>query len=76
MLMVNGVDHSFLNPPSTGGWSQSSGDADLTILLPDGATNTIKLVGGNGGGNIDYIAVSNTRLSVLTWFVVFVSVGA
>jgi hypothetical protein len=57
-LIVNEVDYSFVNTPSTGGWSSYTGHSLLTVLLGAGKTNTIKLAGGNGGVNVDYITVS------------------
>jgi hypothetical protein len=57
-LHVNGVDHSLLNTPATGGWSDYQGYAGLTVPLGAGKTNTIKLLGGNGGVNVDYLTVT------------------
>jgi hypothetical protein len=57
-LTVNGDDCSFLNTFSTGGWNSYTGDTCLTIPLQAGKTNTIKLTGGNGGVNVDYITIS------------------
>jgi hypothetical protein len=57
-LTVNGDDYSFLNTLPTGGWNSYTGDTHLTIPLQAGKTNTIKLTGGNGGVNIDYITIS------------------
>ncbi len=57
-LTANNIDYSFVNTPFTGGWSNYSGHAYLTIPLQSGATNTIKLTGGNFGANLDYITVS------------------
>ena len=57
-LTVNGVDYSFINTLSTGGRNKYTGHACFTVPLQAGATNTIRLVGGNGGVNIDYITIS------------------
>jgi hypothetical protein len=56
-LYVNGIDYSFLNTPATGGWDSYSGRSQLTVTLGPGATNSIRLVGGNGGVNVDYVTV-------------------
>jgi len=56
-LLVNGADYSLLNAFATGGWSKYNGHTSLTVPLGSGATNTIKLVGGNGGVNVDSISV-------------------
>ncbi|MGB8454479.1 MAG: family 43 glycosylhydrolase [Anaerocolumna sp.] len=58
-LTLNGVNYSFLNAVSTGGWSNYSGHTYLTVPLNPGTANTIKLTGGNGGVNIDYITISS-----------------
>ena len=58
-LNVNGVDYSFLNTLTTGGWSNFSGHTYLTVPLNPGTTNTIRLTGGNGGVNMDYITISS-----------------
>ncbi len=57
-LSVNGTDYSFLNTPATGGWSDYKGCASLTVPLAVGKTNTIKLLGGNGGVNLDYLTIT------------------
>jgi hypothetical protein len=57
-LTVNGADFSFLNTLTTGGWSTYSGDSYLTIPLQPGPTNVIRLTGGNGGVNVDYLALT------------------
>jgi hypothetical protein len=54
-LTVNGADYSYLNALYTGGWSAFSGDSYLTIPLQPGPTNVIRLTGGNGGVNVDYL---------------------
>jgi hypothetical protein len=55
-LAVNGADYSYINTPTTGGWSSFTGNADLTIPLAPGPTNIILFTGGNGGVNPDYVA--------------------
>jgi hypothetical protein len=57
-LSVNDADYSFVNTLSTGGWTNYTGHAYLTVPLNSGKTNTIKLTGGHGGVNVDYITVS------------------
>lgn len=57
-LIVNGADYSFVNTLATGGWSTYTGQAFLTVPLGAGNTNTIRLAGGHGGVNVDYITVS------------------
>jgi hypothetical protein len=57
-LTVNGVDYSFLNTLSTGGWSAFTGDSSLTVPLEPGATNIIRFTGGHGGVNVDYMTVT------------------
>lgn len=57
-LLVNDVDYSFVNMPSTGGWNDYTGHSLLTVPLKAKKTNSIKLVGGHGGVNVDYITVS------------------
>ena len=54
-LTVNGADYSFLNTANTGGWSAFTGDSDLTIPLQPGPTNVIRLTGGHGAVNVDYL---------------------
>ncbi len=57
-LTMNGVDYSFLNTPATGGWNNYSGETCLTIPFAPGATNSLRLTGGTGGVNVDYITIS------------------
>jgi beta-xylosidase len=57
-LTVNGVDYSFLNALSTGDWNAYTGRSSLTVTLQPGGDNTIRLTGGDGGVNVDYINVS------------------
>lgn len=57
-LFVNGDDYSFLNTPSSGGWDSYTGQAVLTVPFGAGNTNTIQLIGGHGGVNVDYITVT------------------
>ncbi|HEX3628793.1 MAG TPA: carbohydrate-binding protein [Verrucomicrobiae bacterium] len=57
-MAVNGVDYSFINTFATGGWSAFTGDSKETVPLEAGTTNVIEFTGGNGGVNVDDIAVS------------------
>jgi beta-xylosidase len=57
-LLVNGVDYSFLNALSTGNTTAFTGHAMFTVRLNAGKSNTIRLEGGHGDINIDYITVS------------------
>jgi hypothetical protein len=57
-LAVNGRDYSFLNFYPTGGWDSFTGETGLTVPLQPGKTNTIRLTGGHGGANIDYVTVT------------------
>ncbi len=57
-LFVNGDDYSFLNTPPTGGWDSYTGQTCLTVPLGAGKTNTIRLAGGNGGVNVDYVTLT------------------
>jgi hypothetical protein len=57
-LVVNDVDYSYLNALSTGDAANFKGHTSFTVHLNAGKNNTIKLVGGNGNINIDYITVS------------------
>jgi hypothetical protein len=57
-LYVNGSDYSLLNAPVTSSWSDYKGDSGLTVPLHAGKTNTVKLLGGNGGVNVDYLTVT------------------
>ena len=57
-LFVNGGDYSFLNAPATGGWDSYTGQSCLTVPFGAGNTNTIQLVGGHGGVNVDYITAT------------------
>jgi hypothetical protein len=57
-LLVNGTDYSFLNTLATGGWSNYSGNTFFTVPLRPGGANTIRLSGGHGAVNVDYITVS------------------
>jgi hypothetical protein len=56
-LYVNGEDYSFVNTPATGAWHNYTGLSGLTVPLGAGATNSIRLVGGHGGVNVDYLTV-------------------
>lgn len=57
-LLVNDVDYSFLNASPTGGWNVFNGRAGLTVPLFAGKANTIRIVGGHGGVNVDYLTVT------------------
>jgi beta-xylosidase len=57
-LFVNGEDYSFINTPSTGSWDNYTGQAFLTVPLGAGNTNSIRLLGGSGGVNVDYITLT------------------
>ena len=57
-LLVNDFDYSFVNTPATGGWSDYTGHSFLTVPLKAKKTNSIRLVGGQGGVNVEYITVS------------------
>ena len=57
-LFVNGEDYSFVNTPATGAGNSYTSQAFLTVPLALGSTNTIKLVGGHGEVNVDYITVT------------------
>ncbi len=57
-LMVNDTDFSFINTLSSGGWSSYTGHSCLTVPLKAGTANTVKLIGGSGGENVDYITVT------------------
>lgn len=58
-LIVNGIDYSYLNAlPVTGKDDNFKGQISFTARLNGGKNNTIKLIGGSGNVNIDYITVS------------------
>ncbi len=57
-LSVNDVDYSFVNTRSTGAWDNYTGQSYLTVPLKPGKANVIRLTGGNGGVNVDYITVN------------------
>lgn len=57
-LFVNGEDYSFINTTATGGWDKYTGHANLTVPFGAGNTNTIRLVGGHGSANVDYITLT------------------
>ncbi len=52
-LFVNDVDYSFVNTPSTGGWNDYTGHSLLTVPLKAKKTNSVRLVGGQGGVNVE-----------------------
>ncbi len=62
-LTVNGADYSYLNTLSTGDWSVFTGETGLTVPLQPGPVNVIRLAGGNGGVNVDYITVAGLPVS-------------
>lgn len=57
-LEVNDKDWSLINLLTTKGWSNFKGTGNLTVELKPGKNNVIKLFGGKGGTNIDYIQVT------------------
>lgn len=57
-LTVNDVDYSLLNTRDTGGWHNYTGHSYFTVSLRPGNANTIRLTGGNGGVNVDHIAIT------------------
>lgn len=57
-LIVNGTDYSFVNTPATGGWGDFQGRAGLTVPLGAGKTNVVRLLGGQGGVNVDHLSVT------------------
>jgi len=54
-LTVNGEDFSYINTFATGGWSTFTGDSTFTMPLKPGKSNVIRLTGGHGGVNVDYL---------------------
>ena len=62
-LTVNGVDYSYLNTLSTDNWSVFTLETELTIPLQPGPANVIRLAGGNGGVNVDYLTVAGLPVS-------------
>jgi hypothetical protein len=52
------VDYSFVNTRSTDAWDNYTGRSYLTVPLKPGKANVIRLTGGNGGVNVDYITVN------------------
>jgi hypothetical protein len=56
-VYVNGTSAGTISCPTTGGWSTFTGNVQKTITLNSGTGNTIKIVGGAGGINADYITV-------------------
>jgi hypothetical protein len=57
-LTVNDTDYSFINTPDTGGWHNYTGHSYITVALSPGKTNTIRLAGGNGGVNVNYLTIT------------------
>ena len=58
-LTVNGADYTFMNTLSSGSWSNFTGDSWQTIPLLAGTNNIIRLTGGYGGANVDYITLAS-----------------
>ena len=56
-VYVNGTSTGTLSFPTTGGWSTFTGSVQTTITLNSGTGNNVKIVGGNGGLNLDYITI-------------------
>jgi hypothetical protein len=56
-LVVNGIDYSYLNAMPTSDPGDFKGHMFFTVNLMGGKNNIIKLIGGNGNINIDYITV-------------------
>lgn len=57
-LIVNDTDWSLLNLVPTGGDDDFSGDANLTVPMKPGRTNTVKVVGFSGNANIASITLT------------------
>jgi hypothetical protein len=57
-LVVNDTDYSYLNFLPASSTADFNGHTCFTVSLNAGKNNTIKLIGGNGTVNIDYIAIS------------------
>ena len=57
-LLINGIDYSYLNALPTSDAGNFKAHTGLTVRLNAGKNNTIKLTGGNGNINIDYITLS------------------
>jgi hypothetical protein len=58
-IYVNGTLVQSPTFPTTGDWSLFTGNVPLSITLNPGTGNTITLVGGHGGINLDYITTSD-----------------
>ena len=56
-IYVNGTSTGTLNCPATGGWSTFTGSAQKTVTLNSGTGNNIRIVGGSGGVNVDYLTL-------------------
>ncbi len=56
-LLVNGIDYSYLNALPTSNEGNFKGHTYFTVPLNAGKNNTIKLIGGNGNINVDYITL-------------------
>ncbi|MCL6457587.1 MAG: family 43 glycosylhydrolase [Gorillibacterium sp.] len=57
-LVVNDIDYSFLNAPSTGAGQDFIGCTSITVCLQPGSDNTIKVSGGHGEIRLLGITVS------------------
>lgn len=57
-LLVNNLDYAFINTPATERWTEFKGNASMTVSLGAGKTNVVRLIGGTGGVNIDFITVT------------------
>ena len=55
---MTGTDYSFVNTFPTGAWNDYAGQSYLTVPLKPGKANVVRLTGGHGGMNVDYITVS------------------
>lgn len=63
-LFVNGTDYSLLNFIRTGFANHFAGYASFTLRLQPGATNTVRLCGGNGEVAIEALSVEPLEAAV------------
>ncbi len=56
-LIVNGVDYSYLNLLPTSDEGNFKGHTSFTVSLNAGKNNAIRLIGGNGNINVDFIEI-------------------
>ncbi|HMA99688.1 MAG TPA: family 43 glycosylhydrolase [Spirochaetota bacterium] len=56
-VYVNGAEAGMLSCPETGGWNSYSGNTRIPVILDAGSNNVIRLAGGSGGNNADYIGI-------------------